>query len=104
MKLKDILLMASDMKRLIVFLFVLLTLQTVTAGDRLSMLPCHILGGELSNSAATSVQDIDEAMPRMRALGLHAHRPHYRCGTTRTFVRRVPLVRCVEELYVVLYT
>ena len=71
MKLKDILLMASDMKRLIVFLFVLLTLQTVTAGDRLSMLPCHILGGELSNSAATSVQDIDEAMPRMRALGLN---------------------------------
>ena len=57
-----IVLMASDMKRLIVFLFVLLTLQTVTAGDRLSMLPCHILGGELSNSAATSVQDIDEAM------------------------------------------
>ena len=30
-----------------------------------------ILGGELSNSAATSVEDIDEVMPRMRTLGLN---------------------------------
>lgn len=30
-----------------------------------------ILGGELSNSAATSVEDIDEVMPRMAALGLN---------------------------------
>ena len=30
-----------------------------------------ILGGELSNSAATSVSDIDEVMPRMKALGLN---------------------------------
>ena len=30
-----------------------------------------ILGGELSNSAATSVGDIEEVMPRMRALGLN---------------------------------
>ena len=30
-----------------------------------------VLGGELSNSAATSVEDIDEVMPRMRALGLN---------------------------------
>jgi len=30
-----------------------------------------ILGGELSNSAATSVEDIDEVLPRMRALGLN---------------------------------
>ena len=30
-----------------------------------------ILGGELSNSAATSVDDIDEVMPRMAALGLN---------------------------------
>ena len=30
-----------------------------------------ILGGELSNSAATSVADIDEVMPRMRQLGLN---------------------------------
>ena len=35
------------------------------------MLPCPILGGELSNSAATSVDDIDEVMPCMRALGLN---------------------------------
>ena len=31
----------------------------------------HILGGELSNSAATSVEDIDEVLPRMKALGLN---------------------------------
>lgn len=31
----------------------------------------YILGGELSNSAATSVEDIDEVMPRMKALGLN---------------------------------
>ena len=30
-----------------------------------------ILGGELSNSAATCVEDIDEVMPRMRQLGLN---------------------------------
>ena len=30
-----------------------------------------ILGGELSNSAATSIEDIDRVMPRMRALGLN---------------------------------
>ena len=30
-----------------------------------------ILGGELSNSAATSIADIDEVMPRMAALGLN---------------------------------
>jgi len=31
----------------------------------------HIFGGELSNSAATSVGDIDEVLPRMKALGLN---------------------------------
>lgn len=30
-----------------------------------------MLAGELSNSAATTVQDIDDVMPRMRALGLN---------------------------------
>ncbi len=30
-----------------------------------------VLGGELSNSAATSVADIDEVMPRMKQLGLN---------------------------------
>lgn len=30
-----------------------------------------VLGGELSNSAASSVDDIDEVMPRMEALGLN---------------------------------
>ena len=46
-------------------------MQSAIAADRLTTLPCPILGGELSNSAATSVEDIDEVMPRMRALGLN---------------------------------
>lgn len=33
--------------------------------------PMLILGGELSNSAATSVADIDEVMPRMHKMGLN---------------------------------
>ena len=59
------------MKRLIISLFALVTMQSAFATDRISSLPCPILGGELSNSAATSVEDIDEVMPRMRALGLN---------------------------------
>ena len=46
-------------------------MQSIFAADRLSALPCPILGGELSNSAATSVEDIDEVLPRMKALGLN---------------------------------
>ena len=59
------------MRRLIISLVVMVTMQSAFAADRLSALPCPILGGELSNSAATSVADIDEVMPRMRALGLN---------------------------------
>ena len=59
------------MRRLIISILALITTQSIFAADRLSALPCPILGGELSNSAATSVQDIDEVMPRMRALGLN---------------------------------
>ena len=41
--------------------------------DRVSsqMKDFRILGGELSNSATTSVNDIDEVLPRMKALGLN---------------------------------
>ena len=46
-------------------------MQSAIATYRLTTLPCPILGGELSNSAATSVEDINEVMPRMRALGLN---------------------------------
>ena len=54
------------MKRLYVILTVLMLSFTGRAQtDDL------ILGGELSNSAATSVDDIDEVMPRMKALGLN---------------------------------
>ena len=59
------------MKRLILSLIALVMMQSAIADDRLSTLPCPILGGELSNTAATSVEDIDEVMPRMRALGLN---------------------------------
>ncbi len=55
------------MKRLTVSILAVIAVLTVSA-QRLSM---PILGGELSNSAATSVADIDEVMPRMRALGLN---------------------------------
>ena len=41
---------------------------TLTGGAQTKDL---ILGGELSNSAATSIEDIDEVMPRMKALGLN---------------------------------
>ena len=43
-------------------------LLTLMAGAQESL---FILGGELSNSATTCVQDIDEVMPRMKALGLN---------------------------------
>ncbi len=33
--------------------------------------PMLVLGGELSNSAATCVEDIDEVMPRMKEMGLN---------------------------------
>jgi hypothetical protein len=59
------------MRRLIITLIALVTMQSIFAADRLSALPCPILGGELSNSAATSVEDIDEVLPRMRTLGLN---------------------------------
>jgi hypothetical protein len=54
----------------ILFLALATTLANMADDKRLS-LPCPILGGELSNSAATSVEDIDEVMPRMKALGLN---------------------------------
>ena len=49
----------------------MVTMYSSIAADRLSTLPYPILGGELSNSAATSVTDIDEVIPRMKALGLN---------------------------------
>ena len=55
------------MKRLCLFLMALISVLTLSAQKGVD----HILGGELSNSAATSVEDIDEVMPRMRALGLN---------------------------------
>ena len=49
----------------------LLTLLILFASVLQAQNDLFILGGELSNSAATSVEDIDEVMPRMKALGLN---------------------------------
>ena len=57
------------MKRLIPLLVALLVTSFSFAGK--VSFPFPILGGELSNSAATSVEDIDEVIPRMKALGLN---------------------------------
>ena len=48
-----------------------LTVVSTNAADRLASLPHPILGGELSNSAASSVADIDAVLPRMKALRLN---------------------------------
>jgi len=61
------------MKKLSALLLMLsmAVLPMVGQVSRLSQLTFPILGGELSNSAATSAADIDEVLPRMRALGLN---------------------------------
>ena len=61
------LLKQNEMKRVITFLMSLF----VTFGVNAQTKDFVILGGELSNSAATSVSDIDEVLPRMKALGLN---------------------------------
>ena len=55
------------MKKMVFCLLLIMSMLTVSA----QKLNAPILGGELSNSAATSVEDIDEVMPRMKALGLN---------------------------------
>jgi len=55
---------------LLCFLLLALT-ATATGTDNRRTGHLYILGGELSNSAATSIDDIDEVMPRMKALGLN---------------------------------
>ena len=58
------------MKNLITALLLTLTgWATISAQTNNSDM--FILGGELSNTAATSVADIDEVMPRMKTLGLN---------------------------------
>ena len=52
-------------------LFVVIAITLFTISGRAVSGDLFILGGELSNSAATSVEDIDEVMPRMKALGLN---------------------------------
>ncbi len=58
------------MKKLILCLVAMTGMLTLSA-QRAYDIPFPILGGELSNSAATSVADIDAVMPRMRTLGLN---------------------------------
>ena len=55
------------MKRVITILMSLFVSFSVNA----QLKDFVILGGELSNSAATSLGDIDEVLPRMKALGLN---------------------------------
>lgn len=57
------------MKKLVV-LFVVIWFGWQMQARQVSF-PFPILGGELSNSAVTCVEDIDNVMPRMRALGLN---------------------------------
>ena len=49
----------------------LMTTASLRAADNYGQQVFPILGGELSNSAATSVSDIDEVLPRMQQLGLN---------------------------------
>ena len=58
-------------KKILLLIITLMMVLNVGAYDRFSQLPYPILGGELSNSAATSVADIDDVLPRMKALGLN---------------------------------
>ena len=58
------------MKKLLLSLLILI--GALSSGAQVpSVSNLFILGGELSNSAATSVEDIDEVMPRMAAIGLN---------------------------------
>ena len=57
----------NKMKRVIILLMSLFVTFSVNAQTK----DFVILGGELSNSAATSVNDIDGVLPRMKALGLN---------------------------------
>lgn len=56
----------ENMKKIIVSIYMLCATMLAIAQTEFP-----ILGGELSNSAATSVEDIDEVMPRMKTLGLN---------------------------------
>lgn len=58
-------------KHLITILLLLSFYVVSTSGAQRDANRLFILGGELSNSAATSVEDVDEVMPRMAPLGLN---------------------------------
>lgn len=49
---------------------IMMLVSNTLQADNVS-LQFRILGGELSNSAATSVSDVEEVLPRMKALGLN---------------------------------
>lgn len=52
-------------------MLLLMALGLLAQGNQETKNNLFILGGELSNSAVTCVEDIDEVMPRMKALGLN---------------------------------
>lgn len=55
--------------RLLFILLYICCVSAIQAGN--IKFPYSILGGELSNSAATSIEDIREVMPRMKAIGMN---------------------------------
>ena len=60
------------MRHFCLLCFLFLSMIASAAGtDNQRTSHLYILGGELSNSAATSIDDIDEVMPRMKSLGLN---------------------------------
>ena len=59
------------MKNIIITIILSAVVLTVNAQTGKTSSLFHILGGELSNSAATSVENIDEVLPRMKVLGLN---------------------------------
>ena len=76
----------------------MLVSNTMRADDVISQF--RILGGELSNSAATSVSDIDEVLPRMKALGLNTVLvPGARGGTYARFEWRCGRYGILARLY-----
>ena len=56
---------------ILLFCLSCLSVQAQSRIDRQALNGFWILGGELSNSAATSVGDIEEVLPRMKQLGLN---------------------------------
>lgn len=67
--------------RLLFILLYICCVSAIQAGN--IKFPYSILGGELSNSAATSIEDIREVMPRMKTIWSSGGIPQACMATTR---------------------